>query len=87
MFSLVGILLSTVANGAEGTVYTSGRMPCGNFGFTIGDSLWLNTGGGLTNVKPSASGMFAVCVGVVVQNKTNESARDILVRISVNGQL
>ena len=93
VFSLVGLLLATTSNNADGTVYTGGRMPCGIFSFSIGDALWLNVGGGLTNVKPSVgvnglvSGMFIVQVGTVVKNKTNPSAKDILVRISINGQL
>jgi hypothetical protein len=93
VYSLIGIMASTTLYGAEGAVYTSGRLPCGIFAYTLGDSLWLGQGGVLTNVKPSPgvdgfnTGDFVVQMGTVIQNKSNTAAVDILIRISIVGQL
>jgi hypothetical protein len=64
--STIGMATHDIANNAEGLITTFGLVRNVNTnGYTNGDTLWVNTNGGYTNVKPSVP-IHAVRVGYVV---------------------
>ena len=60
---ILGLLKSTTTNNAQGICVVSGVLPDVNTSeFVAGDILYVKTGGGLTNVRPSGgAGAVAVC--------------------------
>jgi hypothetical protein len=91
--AIVGLTNIYIPSGASGPVIDSGRIEDISTSFAIGDAVYINFDGTLTNVKPDldvagfSSGMFCVFVGVVVKNEFNPSLKDIKLMISVIGQL
>lgn len=91
--SLVGIASMNIPSAANGLVADNGRLEGVTSSFAIGDALYINFDGTLTNVKPDLSipgfthGMFCVFAGVLVKNEFNPALKDIKLMISVVGQL
>jgi hypothetical protein len=91
--AIVGLTNMSIPGGASGAVIDSGRIENVNIVFTVGDAVYINFDGTLTNTKPDldvlgfSSGMFCVFVGVIVKNEFNPSLKDIKLMISVIGQL
>lgn len=91
--AIVGITSIQIPNGAIGSVIDNGRLEDITISFSIGDAVYVNFDGTLTNIKPDLSiagftnGMFCVFVGVVVKNEFNSSLKDLKLMISVIGQL
>lgn len=89
----IGLTESAIGNGASGTVTSFGRLSNSGTGFSISDVLYVSKTGGITNAKPSigvsgfVSGDWIIKVGVVAVNLTNPANKDIIVNISVIGQL
>jgi hypothetical protein len=68
----VGLVATSIASGANGTVVTRGYVDGINLsvGYTAGDILWLGENGGFTKTKPT-SPEHLVFVGVVVRATNN----------------
>jgi hypothetical protein len=91
--SLVGLTGMNIPSAANGLVIDNGRLEGITSSFAIGDALYVNFDGTLTNVKPDLSvlgfahGMFVIFVGVLVKNEYNPVLKDIKLMLSVVGQL
>lgn len=87
-----GITRGPVANGAQGEIVNSGVIDDISVSYGIGETLYVAKSGGVTNIKPSVgvsgftSGDFVIRLGVVAPN-TNPAKKDLLVQISIIGQL
>ena len=91
MDSFAGLTSSTVVDGGNGYVVSSGLIS--DIGvWSVGDSLYVSKSGGVTNIKPSAglngwvAGDFIIFLGLVVPN-ANPALVDCLVAIQRVGQL
>lgn len=92
-FAACGITdLSGIADTSFGNIIVGGILN-GVTGFNLGDVLYVSKTGDLTNVKPSIGvGGFAaldyvIRVGVVMRNHTTPSQKDLIVNVTVVGQL
>lgn len=91
--SIVGMTNMSIPNAATGSVVDNGRLEDISTSFSVGDPIYLNKDGSLTNIKPSigVSGFvesdFVIFVGVIVNNEFNGLLKDIKLMISVIGQL
>jgi len=89
----IGLAEVAIADGASGGVTSFGRLLNSGTGFAIGDIVYVSKAGGITNSKPSigvsgfVSGDWIIKVGAVAVNLTNPANKDILVNVSVIGQL
>ncbi len=90
---IVGLMAQSTPTTAYGLVCDSGRLENVTTSFSVGDAIYINTDGTLTNVRPSvgvgswAEGMYCVFVGVLVKNQFNPSNTDIKIYMEVVGQL
>lgn len=88
-----GILESTVADNALGTVVLAGKIENVSTSFNFGDYLYVSKTGGLTNIQPSlgvasfVSGDFVIRIGLVSRNRTTPANKDYLIRVEIVGQL
>jgi hypothetical protein len=91
--SMVGFTLYAIPSGAYGSVISGGRLENITTPFNIGDTLWINYDGSLTNVKPDLTvsgwteGCFVIFVGVVVPNEFDSSQKDLQLCKELVGQL
>jgi len=87
---LTSVLMPAAASGG---VINAGRVENVTTSFAIGDALYVNYDGTLTNLKPDygvgsfAAGYYVIFVGVVVKNEFNSSLKDIQLMPQVIGQL
>lgn len=91
--SMVGLVLNDVDNGSAVEVASSGKIKDITTSASIGDVLFIAKDGSLTNVKPSigvgsfAEGDKVIRVGVVAKNQDDDNKKDLIISISVEGQL
>lgn len=90
----VGVVASAISNGASGYVITNGLIQNITTSFSFGDALFIAPGGSLTNIYPTigntdgfAAGNFVIRVGVISKNTTTPTNKDLIVNISIVGQL
>lgn len=90
---LAGVTSVSMPNAATGGVVSQGRLEDLTTSFAIGDAVYVNVDGSLTNVKPDygvgsfTTGHYVIFVGVIVKNEFNASLKDLLVNLAVVGQL
>ena len=90
---IVGVAAQDTLSAANGLVLDVGRLENITTSFNIGDAIYIDTDGSLTNVRPSigvglwTAGMFVVFVGVIVKNEFNALQKDLKVYMDVVGQL
>lgn len=91
--AIVGIAGADIVNGLSGNVASNGRILNITNSYPYGTQLYLSKTGGVTPTQPSigvggfVAGDFVVSLGVVVQNNSNHSEYDFIVRIDLVGQL
>ncbi|NJO48242.1 MAG: hypothetical protein HC840_00840 [Leptolyngbyaceae cyanobacterium RM2_2_4] len=91
--AIVGMTNISIPNAATGSVADFGRLEDITTSFAVGDAVYLNKDGTLTNTKPQiginsfTDGDFVIFIGVVVKNEFNVSLKDLKLMISVIGQL
>jgi hypothetical protein len=91
--SMVGAAAENIASAATGAVADDGRIQNITTAFNIGDALYVDKTGALTNIKPDIGvngfthGDFVVFAGVIVPNETNISLKDLKLVLCVVGQL
>jgi hypothetical protein len=91
--AVMGLTSVDLPNGASGPITDAGRLENVTLSFSVGDALYIDKIGGLTNIKPTVgtnsflSGDFVVFIGVVVKNEFNLLQKDIKLMISMVGQL
>lgn len=89
----VGIAFADINNAASGIVITNGRLVTSGTSSILSSVLYAAKTGGLTDSKPSigvagfVAGDWVIRIGVVAKNLTNPVAKDILVNVSIIGQL
>jgi len=92
-FAIAGITVGSVAHLSSGSIANSGRLTDVTVTGVFGDTLYVSKAGGLTSTKPSEgvggflAGDWIIRIGVVVKNQNNPSNKDLLLQISVVGQL
>jgi len=93
-FSAIGITTQSIAATAVGNVATCGKVQAVSIsGVNLGDTLFVNTNGGLTNIKPSTgvngftTGDFIIKIGIIVENTSSPTTMDLVVMPQVVGQL
>jgi hypothetical protein len=93
VFALAGITSASISNTATGSVVSAGLIQAITTSFSVGDVVYVSLSGSLTNVKPSigvggfVAGNWIIKIGVIALNQTNPLNKDLLVNISVVGQL
>lgn len=93
ILALLGLTTTSVASAASTPVISHGLLEDITTSFAVGDAIYLNYDGTLTNVKPDltapgfSAGYFCVFVGVITKNQYNPVKKDIKLMISVIGQL
>lgn len=89
----IGLAENAINIAASGSIVSYGRLANSGTSYAVADVVYLSKSGGITNIKPSVgvsgfvAGDWVVKVGVVAVNLTNPAAKDILVNVSVIGQL
>jgi hypothetical protein len=89
----VGLTSVDMPAAATGGVICQGRIEKFITTFNVGDSLYVNYDGTLTNVKPDYGigtfdvGYYVIFIGVVVKNEFNTSLKDLQINPTVFGQL
>jgi hypothetical protein len=90
--AIAGLLNTDVMNGTVGEIANSGRI-ADILTASIGDVLYVSKSGGTTNIKPEigvdgfVADDFVIRLGVVIKNVDNPLLKDLLVNISIVGQL
>lgn len=90
--AISGVLPAAVNNTSQGTVYIAGRLE-NITGFNFGDVIYVAKNGTLTNIEPNTgsdgfvSGDYCIKIGVITKNQTTPANKDLLINISVIGQL
>ncbi len=91
--SIVGITTYDISDGGAGSIASTGRVKeVGNLG-NFGDIMYVSKAGGLTTTKPSEGvgsfvvDDFVIRIGVIIKNEDNGSLKDLLLSVSVVGQL
>ena len=93
MDAIAGVLKTDLNNGEAGSIIGAGLLENITSGASFGDVLWVSKSGDLTNIKPSIgvngflAGDFVIRIGVVSKNLANPSNKDLLINISITGQL
>ena len=89
-----GVLQNTTLNNTVGNVTRFGKIENVNaLGFNFRDTVWVSKTGTLTNIPPSIGvngfqvGDFVIRVGQISKNQTNPTNKDLLVFVSLIGQL
>ena len=91
--AVVGVSLENVIDGSSGTIVTSGKVENITTTANNGDVLYVSKTGGLTNTQPSigiggfVAGDFIIRIGTLFKNVETPSQQDLLLNVSIVGQL
>jgi hypothetical protein len=91
--NIVGVTEESVLNAEEGSVIGMGRILNVSLPFALGDFVWVSKTATLTNVTPEIGvggfdvGDFVIRIGKIVKNQDNPLQKDLIVNISLIGQL
>lgn len=91
--AIAGILGDDVPSSSSGAIINSGRLIDITTSASLGDVLYVSKTGGVTNTKPAigiegfVADDFVIRLGIVAKNQTNPLNKDLLVNISIVGQL
>lgn len=91
--SCSGIVRADILNAASGSVALSGILEDITTSAVFGNVLFVSKSGGVTNVKPTiggggfVSGDWVIKLGVISKNQGNPTLKDLLINISIVGQL
>lgn len=96
--AFVGYAQFRIANASLGSVISGGRLEnLAGYSFSIGNSIYISTGGSLQNtspvdsngnpVSPFVAGNYIVFSGVIVQNESNPSLQDLQILTQVIGAI
>jgi hypothetical protein len=90
----VGVTADAIADGTSGTVIMGGVLTNITTSFAFGSAVFIAPSGALTATYPTngngdgfASGDFVIRIGVIAKNHTTPANKDLLVSVSVVGQL
>lgn len=89
----IGLASEEIIDGVTGKVAVSGIVKNITTSAAYGDVLYVSKAGGLTNIKPSIgvdgfiSGDWVIRIGVISRNVTTPSQKDLIINLSIVGQL
>jgi len=90
----VGVAEDAIVNTASGGVITNGLVTNIATSFAFGNAIFIAPSGNLTNIYPSIgnadgflAGDFVIRVGVISKNSVTPANKDLIVCVSVVGQL
>ncbi|MDD1475167.1 hypothetical protein MEO41_28460, partial [Dolichospermum sp. ST_sed4] len=90
----VGVAEAAIIDTASGGVITNGLVTNITTSFAFGDAIFIAPSGNLTNIYPSignadgfTASMFVVRVGVISKNSVTPANKDLIVSVSIIGQL
>lgn len=89
----IGVAAEDILNGETGDIANSGRIEDITTSASNGDVLYIDKTGALSNVKPQigvgsfVAGDFVIFVGTVTKNQDNGSNKDLLINVTIIGQL
>jgi len=90
---VVGVTSEAIANGSAGSVATSGKVSDITTTAALGDTLYIDKTGALTNIEPDVgvnsfvAGDFVIAIGVVAKNESNPVLKDLIIFVDIRGQL
>jgi hypothetical protein len=91
--AIAGIVRADISDLGTGEVVNNGKIEDITTSAAIGDVLYVDKSGGLTNIKPSVGVNsfvaldWVVRVGVVCKNASNPLLKDLLINLQIIGQL
>jgi hypothetical protein len=91
--AIAGLTDSDITNSSSGNIVNSGKIKNITTTAVFGDILFLSKTGDITNIKPSIgvggflAGDFVVKLGIVAKNADVPTDKDLIVHISIVGQL
>jgi len=91
--AIAGIASSEINDSDAGSIINSGRVKDITTAAVLGEILYVSKTGQTTNIKPAIgiggflADDFVIRLGVVAKNLANPSNKDLLVNISIVGQL
>lgn len=91
--TMIGLILNDIAIGGNGEVVLGGCLKEITTTFPLGAILYVSKIGGITNIKPSididgfVAGDFIIKIGVISRNIVNPINKDLIINISIVGQL
>jgi len=91
--AIAGITDSAIGNGAVGAIVNSGRILDITTTASLGEALYVSKVGTTTNLKPTIgidgfmAEDFVIRLGIIAKNALNPVSKDLLVNISIVGQL
>lgn len=89
----VGITENDIPNASFGNIVTNGKIENITTSFDFGDYVYVSKAGGLTNILPSegvdgfVSEDYVLRVGVISQNETNPLNKDLIINMTIVGQV
>ncbi len=93
IMGIIGVTYADIPDTQIGSVITVGRIENVSIAFAFGDPVYLSKTGGLTNTKPDVGiagfvvGDFVVRLATVARNETNPLQKDLVLEITLVGQL
>lgn len=91
--AIIGLMTAAANNNTLGSVIQSGKIENITTSANYGDVLYVSKTGGITSTKPSigtggfVAGDFVLRLGVISRNIDSPSQKDLLVNISIVGEL
>lgn len=91
--SIAGLVKENINFNSAGVIIPSGTLENITTSASFGDILYISKTGDLTNIKPDigvnsfVTGDFVIRIGVVTKNLTTPTNKDLLISISIIGQL
>ncbi len=89
----LGVSTTSISDGSSGLILTHGRLEAVTTPYSFGDYVYVSKTGDLTNILPSEgvggfiSGDYIIRIGTIVRNKSIPSQKDLLVNVTVVGQV
>lgn len=91
--AIIGVSTDDISDGSSGYVIGTGRVKNISIDAVFGDDIYVSKTGGLTNVHPEAGvggfveGDYAIRIGVIAHNESDSGLKDLLLNITIIGQI
>lgn len=91
--AVAGVVSQDTLNGQQGSVVGSGKLEDVTTSIAVGQPVFVSKTGGVTSTKPDVGvggflgGDYIIKLGIISKNATDTSKKDLIVNISLVGQL
>jgi len=91
--NVVGVAAADILNTLKGATVNSGKIENITTSADFGDTIYISKTGSITNIKPDVGvsgfiiGDFVVMVGVIAKNEATPANKDLIINITIIGQL